>query len=387
MGIPIGKLSLYTACAGIPPSQCMPIQLDVGTNNEALRAHPMYLGYPHPRIGGEAYAELVDELIAALYDRYPKLLLQFEDFLTPNAFALLARYREHRLCFNDDIQGTAAVALAGVLASTRATGTPLRDMRILFLGAGSAATGIGELIVRALEAEGLAPGEACQRLSFVDSKGLIVASRDNVKPHQRAFAHDRPQTDFLGAIDALRPHVLIGATGNPGTFTETAIGKLATHHRTPVVFALSNPTSRAECTAEEAYAWSDGRALFASGSPFDPVVVNGVRMRPGQGNNAYVFPGIGMGALAVEASRLPEELFLTAARALAAFVSTADLDAGALYPKLGEIRRVSHAIATAVAERAIELGLAGVADLRGDALSERIRAAQYDPYYGERPDA
>ena len=382
MGIPIGKLALYTTCAGIPPAWCLPIQLDVGTNNEELRTHPMYLGYPHPRVGGEVYANLMDELMEALADAFPGVLVQFEDFLTPNAVSLLARYRDRQLCFNDDIQGTAAVALAGVVASTRATGTALRDLRILFLGAGSAATGIGDLIARALRAEGLSESDARERLSFVDSKGLIVASRTDTKPHQHAYAHDRPQADFLGAIEAVKPHVLIGATGSPGTFTEPAIRMLASLHHRPVVFALSNPTSRAECTAEQAYAWSDGRALFASGSPFDPVLVDGVRMRPCQGNNAYVFPGIGLGALAVRARRLPEELFLTAARALAGFVSQSDLAVGALYPRLTEIRRVSNAIAEAVAERAIELDVAGEQSVRGAALAEHIASMQYDPRYG-----
>jgi len=380
MGISIGKLSLYIACAGIHPSQCLPVMLDVGTNNTDLRNDPLYLGYPHPRISGADYTDLVDEFMAAARDKFPNVLVQFEDFLTPNAYGLLGRYRDEYLCFNDDIQGTAAVSLAGVLASTRATGKRFRDLKIMFLGAGSAATGIGDLMAKAFEAEGLSPEAARERLWFVDLEGLVVKSRQDLAPHNLPYAHDHERLGFMAALDAIQPDVLIGATGAPGTFRQVVIEKMAAYNEQPVIFALSNPTSRAECTAEEAYAWSDGRAIFSSGSPFAPVVLaDGSIRRPGQGNNAYVFPGIGLGALAANATALPDEVFLTAAQALASFVTEEDLAAGALYPRLSDIRDVSHSIAVAVAERAFELGLNRAA--RPDDLASSVAAMMYDPHY------
>lgn len=381
MGIPIGKLALYTACAGIHPRQCMPIMLDVGTNNAALREDPLYLGYPHERLTGEAYGELVDEFVAAATDKFPDVLIQFEDFLTPNAYGLLNRYRDDVLCFNDDIQGTAAVSLAGVYASARATKKNFKDLRIMFLGAGSAATGIGDLMAYALEAEGVAPEEARRRLWFVDINGLVVAGRDDLAPHNLPYAHDHPQASFLGALDEIKPDVLIGATGAPGTFNEAVIKKMAEINETPVIFALSNPTSRAECTAEQAYAWSQGRAVFSSGSPFPPVLVNGQARRPGQGNNAYIFPGIGLAALAARAKRLPEEAFLTAAHALAHFVSDQDIAEGALYPRLSEIRRVSLHIAVETARKLYELGETELVENELDGLEAYIESLMFKPGY------
>jgi malate dehydrogenase (oxaloacetate-decarboxylating)(NADP+) len=357
MGIPIGKLALYSACAGIAPDQCLPVTLDVGTNNDALLADPLYLGYPRKRLEGKAYFELVDEFVAAVRSRYPQALIQFEDFLTPNAYALLTRYRDRVLCFNDDIQGTAAVALAGLYASTRITGRRFRDLRIMFLGAGSAATGIADLVAAALADEGLALDEARRRLSFVDVHGLVVRRRKDLMDHNRPNALDQEPLPFLDAIDAIRPDVLIGATGAPGTFTQAVIERMSALNERPLIFALSNPTSKAECTAEQAYAWSGGRAIFASGSPFPAVDYNGRTFRPAQGNNAYVFPGIGLGAVACRARTLPDGLFLAAARTLAGLVSRHDLDRGSLYPPLAEIRRISLAIAVAVATKAYAMKL------------------------------
>ncbi|MEP6356191.1 MAG: NAD-dependent malic enzyme [Hyphomicrobiales bacterium] len=380
MGISIGKLSLYTACAGIHPNQCLPVMLDIGTNNDEIRNDPSYLGYPAERVKGDAYLELVDEFMAAAQDKYPDVLIQFEDFLTPNAYSLLNRHRDQYLCFNDDIQGTAAVSLAGVMAATRATGKAFKDLKIMFLGAGSAATGIGDLMARAFEAEGLNSEEARRRLWFVDVEGLVVAERSDLAPQNLPYAHDHPKMGFMAALDSIKPDILIGATGAPGTFNEGVVRKMAELNEKPVIFALSNPTSRAECTAEEAYKWSDGRVIFSSGSPFKPVVLpDGSVRRPGQGNNAYVFPGIGLGALAAKASTLPDEVFLTAAAALAGFVSENDLAQGALYPKLSEIRRVSEAIAFAVADKAFSLGIAGTD--RPDDLAATIAASMYDPHY------
>ena len=249
MGIPIGKLALYTACAGIHPHQCLPVMLDVGTNNEEFLNDPLYMGYPHKRLEGQAYLDLVDEFVSALQDKYPESLLQFEDFLTPNAYKLLDTYREKILCFNDDIQGTAAVALSGVIASTRITGHKFSDLRIMFLGAGSAATGIGDLMVSAFMEQGLSEAEAVKRLWFVDQHGIIVKTRDDLMPHNIPYAHDHEQLSFVDAINTIKPHVLIGATGAPGTFTQEVIEAMSKHNDRPAIFALSNPTSRAECTA------------------------------------------------------------------------------------------------------------------------------------------
>jgi malate dehydrogenase (oxaloacetate-decarboxylating)(NADP+) len=358
MGIPIGKLALYTACAGIDPEACLPVTLDVGTNNEELLADVLYLGYPHKRLEGKPYFALVDEFVTAVQSRYPGALIQFEDFQTPIAYALLNKYKNRVLCFNDDIQGTAAVSLAGVYSSTRITGLRFKDLNIMFLGAGSAATGIADLMTSAFVDEGLSPEEARRHLWFVDVKGLVVKQRTDLMDHNLPYAHDFKALAFVEAIDAIRPHVLIGATGAPGTFTRTAIEKMSRINDRPVIFALSNPTSKAECTAEQAYSWSAGRAIFASGSPFGPVSYEGQTFRPAQGNNAYVFPGIGLGAVVCRARRLPDELFLAAARSLAALVKQSDLDQGALYPPLREIRKVSLAIAVSVATKAHEMKLA-----------------------------
>jgi malate dehydrogenase (oxaloacetate-decarboxylating)(NADP+) len=383
MGIPIGKLALYTACAGIHPRQCLPVALDVGTNNEQLLNDPLYLGYPHRRLEGDAYQDLVEEFVVAVQKRYPDALIQFEDFLTPNAYALLRKYRDRVLCFNDDIQGTAAVALAGVYASTRITKVPFTELRIMFLGAGSASTGIADLVVEALVDEGLSLAEARRHVWFVDLHGLLVHTRTDLLDHSLPYAHEHEPHDFLEAIDAVRPHVLIGATGSPGTFTREVVERMSALNERPVIFALSNPTSRAECTAEQAYSWSGGRAVFTSGSPFAPVVYEGRTLRPGQGNNAYVFPGIGLGAIACKARKLPEEIFLAAARTLAGLVEQSRLDQACLYPPLSEIRHISLAIAVKVAETAHAMGLARAE--RPDDLEAAIAGMMYEPFAASSP--
>jgi malate dehydrogenase (oxaloacetate-decarboxylating)(NADP+) len=377
MGIPVGKLALYSACAGIDPEWCLPVTLDVGTNNENLLSDVLYLGYPRRRLEGKAYFNLVEEFVTEVQSRYPDALIQFEDFLTPNAYALLEKYRDRVLCFNDDIQGTAAVALAGVYASTRITGVSFRDLRIMFLGAGSAATGIADLMTTAFVDDGLSLDDARHHLWFVDLNGLVVKGRRDLMPHNLPYAHDHESLAFVEAIDAIRPHVLIGATGAPGTFTRTVIERMAVINKRPVIFALSNPTSKAECTAEQAYSWSGGRAVFASGSPFPPVIFEGRTLRPGQGNNAYVFPGIGLGAVASRARTLPDELFLAAARTLAGLVRQEDLDEGSLYPQLRGIRKLSLAIATSVATKAYEMNLAR--EKRPKNLRRHIKALMYEP--------
>ena len=380
MGIPIGKLSLYCALAGIAPDQTLPIMLDVGTQNESLREDPLYMGLTEERLRGDEYMALVDELVEAIKAQYPDCLIQFEDFSTPNAIELLERHRESCLCFNDDIQGTAAVALSGIYASTRISGLEFKDLKIMFLGAGSAATGIADLMVDALVDAGLSAEDALQRLLFVDSGGLVVAERHNeLAAHKQRFAHDLKPQQFEDALKTHKPNVLIGATGSPAAFTESVIKTMASNHERPVIFALSNPTARAECTAEEAYEGSEGRAIFASGSPFGPVEFEGKTYKPGQGNNAYIFPGLGLGAVAVAARSLPAELFLTAAKALAEQVSESQLEHGTIYPRLADIREVSLNIALAVAEDAYERDLAELP--RPANLHDHIADMMYQPDY------
>ena len=379
MGIPVGKLALYTACAGIPPYQCLPVTLDVGTNNRALLEDPLYLGLNQPRVGRQEYDQLVEEFVLAVQDAYPMALIQFEDFLTPNAYRLLNRYQDRVLCFNDDIQGTAAVALAGVLASTRISELRFEELRVMFLGAGSAATGIADLMVEAFVEAGLSRKESRGRIWLVDIDGLVVRGRTQLADHILPYAHEHPASNFLDALRSLEPHVLVGATGQPGTFTHQVIEAMSSFNERPTIFALSNPTSQAECTAEEAYAWSEGRAIFASGSPFPPVTLGGKQYRPGQGNNVYVFPGIGLAALACQAERVVDAMFLSAARTLAAMVGDEDLAVGAVYPPLSRIREISLAIATSAVEKAQELGLARD-PIHGDIRVE-IAGMMYDPTY------
>lgn len=379
MGIAIGKLSLYVACAGIHPEHCLPVMLDVGTNNEELLNDPLYLGYPHNRIDQKTYLEIVDEFVTAVQEKFPKALIQFEDFLTPNAYALLNHYRSKVLCFNDDIQGTAAVALAGVYASTRASGVPFKDLRIMFLGAGSAATGIGDLMVDAFVEEGLTPEDAAKRLWFVDQHGLVVKSRTDLMSHNLPYAHDHEPLSFVEAIKQLKPHVLIGATGVAGTFTKEVVEAMSAINERPAVFALSNPTSNAECTAEQAFEWSKGKVLFTSGSPFKSVTYGGKTYRLGQGNNAYIFPGVGLAALSVQAKEINNPMFLSAAHALADQVTEDDLESGALYPPLTNIREVSLNIAVSVAEKAFEYNLSTIE--RPADLKAYIASTMYDPRY------
>jgi malate dehydrogenase (oxaloacetate-decarboxylating)(NADP+) len=380
MGIPIGKLSLYTACAGVAPELCLPITLDIGCNRREIRDDPFYLGLPQERLRGPEYDALVEEFVQAVQEVFPQAVLQFEDFATENAIALLQRYRDRLCCFNDDIQGTAAVTLAGLLSAARVTGRPLAEQRVLFLGAGSAATGIADLIVSALVREGLPLAEARRHCWFVDSHGLVVRGRAGLAAHKLPYAHEHAMAaDLLTAVEALQPTALVGVSAQPDTFTEPVVRAMARLHARPVVFPLSNPTSKSECTAEQAYRWSDGRAVFASGSPFAPVVLGGRTFVPGQGNNAYIFPGLGLGVITAGARRVTDSMFYAAARTLAGLVDTACLEQGRLFPPLPTIRRVSAQIAVAVAEVAYEEGLATVA--RPDDLAAVVRASMYDGRY------
>ena len=381
MGIPIGKLSLYTACAGLHPWKCLPIMLDVGTNNESLLEDPLYLGLRQRRITGDAYDELVEEFINATQEVFPGVIVQFEDFANHNAFRLLRRYRDRVSCFNDDIQGTAAVAVAGILSALRVTGKTMPEQTFLCLGAGEAATGISDLLVNAMVEEGIDEAAARGRCWMVDSKGLVVANRGELAEHKRPYAHvHAPVGDFIGAVKALRPTAIIGVGAVPGTFNEEVVREMSRINERPVIFALSNPTSKAECTAQQAYEWSDGRALFASGSPFDAVTLpDGRHFVPRQGNNSYIFPGLGLALVVVGATRVTDTMFLAAARTLARCTTQADLDQGSLFPPLSAVRDVSARIAVEVAEIALRDGLASIE--RPEDIEQAIRAEMYDPRY------
>lgn len=380
MGIPIGKLALYTLCAGIRPERCLPVMLDVGTDNEELRGDPLYLGIPAKRLRGVAYDALVEEFILATQSVFPGVLIQFEDFANRNAVRLLAEYRNRVCCFNDDIQGTAAVALAGVYSAIRNRQERIVDQTFLFLGAGSAATGIADLLVTAMSDEGHPEHEARRRCWFLDSTGLVVQGRDRLPEHKRPYAHDHEfLPDLLSAVRNLKPTVLIGVSGQPKTFTRSVLEAMADINEVPIIFALSNPTSKAECTAEEAYRWTNGNAVFAGGSPFPPVVIGGRTFVPGQGNNAYIFPGIGLGIIASGASRVKDEMFLVAARTLSSQVRDEQLATGLIYPALRNIRDVSAAIAASVVQLVERSGHAH--DLPRADIIERMKALMYEPKY------
>jgi malate dehydrogenase (oxaloacetate-decarboxylating)(NADP+) len=382
MGIPIGKLSLYTACAGVNPVQCLPITIDVGTNNEAFLQDPLYIGLRQKRISGAEYDSFIEEFIAAVKKVFPGVLFQFEDFGNSNAFRLLEKYRNQLCTFNDDIQGTGSVALAGVLSALRLTGGKMSEHRVLLSGAGEAGMGIADNIVTVLMEEGLSKAEARKRIWFVDSKGLIVKGREGLVEHKLHYAHDHaPCADLLAAVKAIKPTMLIGVSGQPRTFTEEIIKLVGSFNARPVVFALSNPTSKAECTAEEAYKWTDGRAIFASGSPFAPVTLNGKTHVPGQGNNAYIFPGVGLGVVATGAKRVTDAMFIKAARVLASLLSPEELAEGRIYPSLKRIHEVSLAIAVGVAEEVYASKLTKLP--RPENLTEFIRSKMFKPEYSD----
>lgn len=380
MGIPVGKLALYTACAGIHPTQCLPITIDVGTDNETLLADPLYIGLRQKRLRGEEYDSLIEEFMTAVKKRFPGVLVQFEDFGNRNAFRLLEKYRNRACTFNDDIQGTGSVALAGVLSALRITKQKLADQRVLFLGAGEAGIGIAENIVACLVEEGLSPAEARKHCWFVDSKGLVVKGREGLTEHKLHFAHAHAAcADLASAVKTLKPTMLIGASGQPKAFTESIVRDMATFNERPVIFALSNPTSKAECTAEEAYVWTEGRAIFASGSPFAPVTLNGRTHVPGQGNNAYIFPGVGLGVVCTGSRRVTDAMFIKAARTLASLIRDEELSQGRVYPALSRIHEVSHAIALAVAEEVFAQKLNSRS--RPDDLPGFIRSQMFVPDY------
>jgi malate dehydrogenase (oxaloacetate-decarboxylating)(NADP+) len=380
MGIPVGKLSLYTACAGIRPEICLPVMLDVGTHNETLLKDPYYVGLRQQRITGAAYDELIEEFITAAHDVFPGVVIQFEDFANHNAFRLLRKYRDRICTFNDDIQGTAAVALAGIFSALRVTGGKLIDQKLLFLGAGEAASGIADLVVSAMMAQGLGEAAARARCWLFDSRGLVIKDRGDLAEHKLPYAHTHaPVADFLSAIKALNPTAIIGVAAVGGSFTPDVLAEMARINQRPIVFALSNPTSKAECDAEQAYRGTGGQALFACGSPFDPVQLDGKTFVPRQGNNSYIFPGVGLGAIASRTRRITDAMFMAAAHTLAHLVTESDLAQGSLYPALPRIREVSLHIATAVADAAYKNGLAGKP--KPDDVQADVESQMYDPRY------
>uniref|UniRef100_I3IU40 Malic enzyme n=1 Tax=Oreochromis niloticus TaxID=8128 RepID=I3IU40_ORENI len=385
MGIPVGKLALYTACGGMPPQQCLPVMLDVGTDNEALLKDPLYIGLRHKRVRGQAYDDLLDEFMKAVSDRYGMdCLIQFEDFANVNAFRLLSKYRNKYCTFNDDIQGTAAVAVAGLLAALRITKSKMSDHTIVFQGAGEAAMGIAELITMAMVKEGLSKEECMRKIWMVDSKGLIVKGRDHLTHEKERFSHEHPQMKKLeDVVRELKPTAIIGVAAVAGAFSEQIIRDMASFNERPIIFALSNPTSKAECTAEQCYTFTEGRGIFASGSPFDPVTLpDGRTFYPGQGNNAYIFPGVGLGVTACSLPHITEEIFLTAAEALAQLVTEEDLAEGRLYPPLSTIRDVSFKLAVKIMEFAYKHNMATLRPEPSD-KGAYIRSLSYSSDYDD----
>jgi malate dehydrogenase (oxaloacetate-decarboxylating)(NADP+) len=380
MGIPVGKLALYTACAGIDPSACLPLTIDVGTDNEDLLKDPLYIGIQQRRIRGAAYDNLIDEFVTAVQEVFPHALIQFEGLGDRSAFRVLNEYRDKARVFNDDIQGTAAVTLAGLYSVLRLIERSLLDQRFVFVGAGQVEKGIADLVVDAMVQQGSTEADARASCWFFDSQGLVVSSRTDLAAHERPYAHDHePIADLLSTINSLQPTALIGASGMPNAFTVRVLNRMAKINERPIIFALSTPTSRSECTAMQAYHVTGGRAVFASGNPFDDVLMDGNRFIPGQCNNAYIFPGVGLGIVTSRSRLVPNETFLVAAQTLADQVSESDRAEGRIYPPLSGIRDVSLAIAAAVAQVAYDHGLAGAPEPKD--LRSCLKAQMYEPKY------
>jgi malate dehydrogenase (oxaloacetate-decarboxylating) len=390
IGIPVGKLALYTVCAGIAPWTTLPIILDVGTDNKDLLNDPLYLGSRHERVRGQQYDDFIESFVTGVMRTFPNALLQWEDFAKQNASRLLERYRDRLCSFNDDIQGTGAVTLAGLIAASQVTGKKLSEYRVVMFGAGSAATGIGNHIVAAMKSEGLNEQEAKSRIWLVDSRGLVTASsagsesskRKYARPDQEVADWKLERTGHIGLLDVVRnaaPGVLIGTSAQPGAFTEQIIREMASRTERPVVFPISNPTSKSEAVPEDLMKWTEGRAIVATGSPFPPVRVNGKDITIGQCNNAFIFPGVGLGVVATKARRVTDGMFVAAARALSAFSPALYDPSGSLFPALEDVRKVSRSVAIAVGAEAQRAGLTGHSS---DAdLESQIDARMWTPRY------
>ena len=390
MGIPIGKLALYTACGGIHPCATLPILLDVGTDNDERLADPLYVGLQRERVRGDQYDEFVEEFVTAVHERWPHALLQWEDFAKANATRLLDRYRGRLCTFNDDIQGTAAVATGTLLSAIGVTGVPLTEQHIAILGAGSAGCGIASLLMEALVEAGLGPKEAAKRFYMVDRDGLLVDGMNSIVAFQKPFVQERSaaaswrleqpgRTTLLDVVRNAKPTTLIGVSGQPGAFSEPIVRAMAEINRRPVIFPLSNPTSRAEATPADIERWSQGRAVIGTGSPFPPLMRDGRAFKVDQTNNSYIFPGVGLGAIAVQASRITDSMFMAAAKALAAMSPAHNDSSGNLLPPVTELREISIAVARAVAIQAIKEGL--TPDVADDEIDAAIAAKMWTPRY------
>jgi malate dehydrogenase (oxaloacetate-decarboxylating) len=390
MGIPIGKLCLYTLCAGVSPYSTLPITLDVGTDNQERLADPLYLGMRHGRVRGAAYQEFIDAFVAAVQEVFPQVVLQWEDFLKENALFQLARFRDRLCTFNDDIQGTAGVVLAGLASALRLTGRRMRDQRVVFAGAGASAQGIAELLVTAFEEDGLSRDEAVRRIWTTDTHGLVTRSRPRLEGFKATYARsaeepagytarDRSRITLLETVENARPTMLIGTSATPGIFDEPVLRAMGRVNERPIVFPLSNPTSKTECTPEDALRSTDGRAIVATGSPFAPVSLGERRHRIGQCNNAFVFPGVGLGLAISRARHVSNGMFLEAARALAGHVTAQDLAEGAVYPELRHIRECSLSVACATIRRAVKEGYTAPAILEN--LEKTVERAMWYPEY------
>jgi malate dehydrogenase (oxaloacetate-decarboxylating) len=390
MGISIGKLALYTGCAGIRPEQTLPVLLDVGTNNQERLDDPLYVGWRHARVTGADYDAFVEEFVAAVIDRWPHVLLQWEDFAGSHAATLLARYRDRLCTFNDDIQSTAAVAAATLMAAVTVTGVALTEQRIALLGAGSAGCGIAALLLRAMIEQGLSEQEARRRFFAVDRYGLLVDGMAGITPAQQPFVQSKAAVDgwtlkkpdeisLFDVVANAKPTALIGVSGIAGAFTEAAVRSMAQHVDRPIIFPLSNPTSRSEATAEQLIAWTDGRALIGTGSPFAPVAWKGRTIPIDQTNNSYIFPGMGLGILASGARRVTDAMFMVAATTLARMSPATTDKQGRLLPPVSQMRTIAAAVGTAVARQAQADGVADACD--ASTLDARIAAAMWEPSY------
>lgn len=390
IGIPIGKLALYTVGAGIHPTQTLPISLDVGTDNEELLNDPLYVGWPHRRLRGEQYHSLVEEFVEAVKQRFPDALVQWEDFKKNNAFDILDRYAERLPSFNDDIQGTAGVTLAGVYAACRVTDTPMERHRFVILGAGAAGIGIGRQLREALRRAGMTGSELTRAIAVLDSRGLLVQGRNESDPYKHEFAWPENEVraagldpaaelDLHSVVSAVRPTVLIGTSGQPGIFDEALVREMAHHVDRPVIAPISNPTANAEAVPEDLIHWTGGRVVMATGSPFEPVEYRGRTYRVAQGNNVYIFPGVGLGALAAGAREVTDRLFTVAAETLAELVPESHLDEGLLFPPLSDLRSISRSIGIEVARAAVEDGLAP--SRPAAELTRAVDALMWRPHY------
>ena len=380
MGIPIGKLALYTGCAGVPPEHTLPIVLDAGTDNEKFLNDPLYPGIRQKRVTGKAYDGFVEAFVKAITKVYPKVCIQWEDFAGVNAIRILDKYRDKVCTFNDDIQGTAAIAVAGFIAVSRLLNKPFKEQKFLFLGAGAAAFGIANMLVKKFQKDGLSREEAYNRCWMFDVNGLLVNSRTDLAEHHIPFAHDsEPSKNFAASILKIKPTAIIGVSTVGDAFTQQVIENMSSINDRPIIFPYSNPTSHSECTAEQAYTWSKGKAIFASGSPFAPVTYNGKTFTPGQGNNVFIFPALGLAIYATEAIRVTDEMLLTASEAVAEQITEDDFSKGLIYPPIKNIREVSVNVAVKVAEEIFRSGLARVNKPKN--IRKFIKSKMYEPVY------